>query len=82
MLNRYRNISCKYRYGFFDKNVRITLFFYLVYKFQNINRLYVYNGKELNEKKISLLDIGNIVGEYALTRKPYKKPEKFFRFKY
>lgn len=82
MLNRYKNVSCRYRYDYVDKNYKITLLFLHILKKKYINKIYIYNGICLSEKKISKLDLNNLVGEYCLTRKLYAKPEKFFKFKY
>lgn len=82
MLNKYRNVSCRYRYMFVDKNVRITLFTLLILKKKQVNKFFIYNGSELSEKKFSYLDLNNTVGHYTVTRKLFAKPEKFFKFKY
>lgn len=83
MLNEHRtNITIK-KNEFAERDIKITRLFYFNFlKKQKTNRILIYNGDTMNEKKLCIFDINNLTGNYVLTRKLYAKPEKYFKFKY
>lgn len=83
MLNWTRNVALKGKHEYATKSIRITrLWYHVVVKKNKYSRIYLYNGDTINEKKLSVLDMNNLLGYYVMTRKPYAKPEKYFKFKY